>query len=173
MRCSAQRRQDIIANRTRKSARARREICWQRRPKQNCGSCRVKRLKKKKKSAWTICWGLNWHTQQEFSHQNNKGGLGSGSVSSRGTRASPLPLKRWLFSLFFVFLFRCPLVGFLRNTDGSRWWKAARCLRAASFLLSEEGQRCPHQSGTLQHSRSLCYSVNGPQRRRSKKKKKD
>lgn len=35
--------------------------------------------KVKKKSAWTICWGLNWHTRQECSHQ---GGLGSPSVSS-------------------------------------------------------------------------------------------
>lgn len=107
MRCSAQRRQDIIANRTRKSARAQREICWQRRPKQNCGSCRVKRLKKKK-----IC--LDHLLRAELTHSAGifrikitkvaSGQARSHPRCSRGTRASPLPLKLGLFFFFFCFV---------------------------------------------------------------------
>lgn len=123
VRCSAQHRQDIIANRTRKSARAQREIF---------GSGVKSRIvgafvqKVKKKSAWTICWGLNWHTQQEFSHQNNKGGLRSRSVS--------LTMLLWYPSTIFVleimrffFCFVVPSWAFY-VTDGSRGSKAARCL---------------------------------------------
>lgn len=52
--CSAQRRQDIIENRGRKSARARRDI-FGRAVKSRIVGAVMQKVKKKKKPAWTIC----------------------------------------------------------------------------------------------------------------------
>lgn len=134
VRCSAQHRQDIIGNR-RKSARARREIFGSGVKSRIVGAV-VQKVKKK--SAWTICWRLNRHTQQDFSHQNNKGGLGSGSVSL--TMLTMYPSTNFALEIM-TFLLCCPLVGFLCNTDGYKMVKGCRVFVSTAVPRRRRGSK--------------------------------
>lgn len=120
--CSAQRRQDIIGNRRRKSARAQRDTFGNAVKSRIVGA--VMQNVKKKKKPWTICWGLNWHTRQDFAHHNNKGGLRSSSVSL--TMLPTYPSIICALEILTFFLFCGPLVGFLCNTEGSKMVKSCR-----------------------------------------------
>ena len=55
------------------------------------------------------------HTQQELSHLDNKGGLGSRAVSS-----STLPRYPSITFALEIMIFFGPLLGLLCNTEGSR-----------------------------------------------------
>lgn len=145
-RCSAQRRQDIIGNRRRKSARAQRDIFGSAVKSRIVGAV-MQKVKKKKtcldhllKAELTHSAGFCASQQQRWPRVI----LGLIDDAPDVTKHHLCPWN----SDFFCFV--VPLWAFYVTQTDLRWSKAAGCFASRPVLPRRGGgQRCPHRSGTL------------------------